>query len=517
MLKKPKSNLSFATKSAALGLVTAICLIAVFLTIVHPKSYSRHQPKPLVGKDHDSQLTAELGKVRLGSPKLITDELAIGKSILKKLDYPVENYLHILQNSVKLIKPPASATPTLKQARRDCKRYPKQSLMEHQHSLELRFPQILHQMHHLAELHHRPEFSLLWRNNSAEPLFYYLESQQYYVVHCSYKRRDKESWDKGNTYINELSEYIVHHSPEFQQNLGVDFLVPASHPKSGPFGVKTHTISAYQRQTFLRTDFDFTGHAPRDIIVPYYVPSTSTAPSGRDNVVQGGAEIALPRHQEDRSDKLLLFFAGGRNPPGGIREQLETAMARTIQREGIQDVTFTTSAISAEEYERGLRSSVFCASMRGDTATSARLFASIQAGCIPVLISDWLPLPFESIIDYRKFTLRFPESIVHNTSQLIAHLRTYRAQQIHTMREALRVAKQMLIFPSVEAPVYSLLNPVSLTLVEMFLRRKQYCDALSTHHSGNMESLQTESESGDHASMCYKLYGRLKAIVHNMK
>lgn len=41
----------------------------------------------------------------------------------------------------------------------------------------------------------------------------------------------------------------------------------------------------------------------------------------------------------------------------------------------------------------------------GDTPSSARLFDAIVSGCIPVIISDELELPFEGILDYRKVCL----------------------------------------------------------------------------------------------------------------
>ncbi|CAK9162649.1 unnamed protein product [Ilex paraguariensis] len=41
-------------------------------------------------------------------------------------------------------------------------------------------------------------------------------------------------------------------------------------------------------------------------------------------------------------------------------------------------------------------------STTGDTPSSARLFDAIVGGCIPLIISDELELPFEGILDYRK-------------------------------------------------------------------------------------------------------------------
>lgn len=46
--------------------------------------------------------------------------------------------------------------------------------------------------------------------------------------------------------------------------------------------------------------------------------------------------------------------------------------------------------------------SIFCLSPAGDTPSSARLFDAIVSGCIPVIVSDELELPFEGILDYRK-------------------------------------------------------------------------------------------------------------------
>lgn len=46
--------------------------------------------------------------------------------------------------------------------------------------------------------------------------------------------------------------------------------------------------------------------------------------------------------------------------------------------------------------------SLFCLNPAGDTPSSARLFDAIVSGCIPVIVSDELELPFEGILDYRK-------------------------------------------------------------------------------------------------------------------
>ena len=45
---------------------------------------------------------------------------------------------------------------------------------------------------------------------------------------------------------------------------------------------------------------------------------------------------------------------------------------------------------------------MFCLSPAGDTPSSARLYDAVVSGCIPVVVSDELELPFEGMFDYRQ-------------------------------------------------------------------------------------------------------------------
>lgn len=429
--------------------------------------------------------------------------------ILKPLEYSLDTYMRALRYSVQIVQTPRIGA--LNRAISDCSMYPRPSLLDHQHSLELRFPYVLHQMQQIAQQHQKPEYDLLHRNGSnVEPLFYFLQSYQYYTVYCTYNRNNKESWDAGARYVSRLATHTIN-TAEFRKNSGVDFMVPASHPKSGPIGVKYPDLSTYQRQAFLRTDMDWNGYTPKDIMVPYYVPTTDrqkmsgAAEAGPRNVqVAGISNSTEPTVQ--RSSRLLLFFAGGKNPPGGLREKMEAAIHQETAEYGGRsngDILFTTQPLSSEQFRRGLQDSIFCASVRGDTASSSRLFAIIEAQCIPVIISDWLPLPFERIIDYSKFSVRFPESIVYNVRQLITQLRSFSPHRIEALQQALRTARSLLIYPQMhQVAEFHLLNPVSLTLVEMLLRRKEYCDSL-LDHTGALIHVNHPS------TMCVKLYTRL--------
>ncbi len=443
--------------------------------------------------------------------------------LLHKQEYSFVTYILALRNSVKVTQLPF--TKTHLQAIKDCSKYMKPSLYYNQHSLELRFPYMLSLMTEISMKYSANRessyFDIAWRGNRSvelskfntpeksdqpffrtnsaennvvtashevfeEPLFYYLQSFVYYIVYCSYKPRGKENWSKGADYLQEVADHIVS-TPEWEENMGTNFISPASHPKSGPQNVHPATLNYFLRQTFLRTDFDFTGSTPKDVIVPYFVEYTQNrAKYQNKTVISAKSNGDGLRHSEMRNrltanelphKNNLLVFVGSKNPAGGLREKFEMRFQAAVARHQYEDVVFSTEATSHTAYKTLLFNADFCLSVRGDTASSGRLFSVIEAGCIPVLISDWLHLPFASLVDYSQFTLSFPESIVNNVDFLIDYLRFMPAERKLKMQQALQDVRPMLLYDPSPADCH-VLNPVTLSLVESLLSRKKYCDGL---------------------------------------
>jgi hypothetical protein len=373
------------------------------------------------------------------------------------------------------------------------------------------------------QVHNTLTQALLSHEVFRKPLFHYLNLALYAVVYCKdYGHPDKENWFSAENYWHDLSTMILHESKEWRRNNGMDFLFPVSHPKAAPFVLSSLALNEISRASFLRTDFDLNGYDSKDIVVPYY------ASTGSIRIVETGdidRELVRGRNQqrrrlalrqgrllEDSQDNVtdihnvnvvterqlkneaesLLVFMGGNNPKGGLRSRLERALSQLQDPE----VFFTVSQrLSPSDYQHYLTNSVFCLSIRGDTSSSSRLFSiiALNGRCIPVIISDGMALPFEHIVDYSQFSLRFPENVEENAEMFVQALRHTSEIERERLRAGVREAREMLLFEQSQREIVmatpigsnslihmrerelSVLNPVTLSLIQMLQQKESYC------------------------------------------
>ncbi|XP_078438156.1 exostosin family protein [Wolffia australiana] len=190
----------------------------------------------------------------------------------------------------------------------------------------------------------------------------------------------------------EASEWITNQAA-WKRSGGRDHILPVHHPWSFK-SVRRHMKKAI----WLLPDMDSTGNwykpgqvwLEKDLILPY-VP----------NVEFCNADCQLDSQSRRTT---LLFFRGRlkRNAGGKIRSVLGNVLSGA---EGVVIEEGSTGETGRAASQTGMRRSVFCLSPAGDTPSSARLFDAIVSGCIPVIVSDELELPFEGILDYRKIAL----------------------------------------------------------------------------------------------------------------
>lgn len=96
---------------------------------------------------------------------------------------------------------------------------------------------------------------------------------------------------------------------------------------------------------------------------------------------------------------------------------------------------------------QGMHSSKFCLHPAGDTPSACRLFDAIVSLCIPVIISDYIELPFEDVIDYRKIAVFVDTDSAVTPGYLVKLLRGVKTGTILEFQQELtKVCKCMMLF-----------------------------------------------------------------------
>ncbi|GAB4826420.1 hypothetical protein Ancab_009285 [Ancistrocladus abbreviatus] len=235
--------------------------------------------------------------------------------------------------------------------------------------------------------------------------------------------------------------------PAWKRSEGKDHILPVHHPWSFK-SVRRYVKNAI----WLLPDMDSTGnwykpgqvYLEKDLILPY-VPNVDFC-DGRCLL-----EIESKR-------KTLLFFRGRlkRNAGGKIRSKLVALLG------GTEDVIIeegTAGEAGKAAAQNGMRMSIFCLSPAGDTPSSARLFDAIVSGCIPVIVSDELELPFEGIIDYRKMAVFVSSRDALQPGWLLLYLRSVTPSLIKEKQKYLAKYSRHFLYSS---PAQSL-GPEDLT------------------------------------------------------
>ncbi|XP_062119740.1 probable arabinosyltransferase ARAD1 [Humulus lupulus] len=229
--------------------------------------------------------------------------------------------------------------------------------------------------------------------------------------------------------------------PAWKRSEGRDHILPVHHPWSFK-SVRRFVKNAI----WLLPDMDSTGNwykrgqvfLEKDLILPY-VPNVELC----DAKCLAATELKRT---------TLIFFRGRlkRNAGGKIRAKLVSELSGA---EGVVIEEGSAGEGGKLAAQNGMRKSIFCLSPAGDTPSSARLFDAIVSGCIPVIVSDELELPFEGILDYRKIAVFVSSSDAVQPGWLLNFLRSITRSQISEMRQNLAKYSRHFVYSSPAQPL----------------------------------------------------------------
>ncbi|CAL0334905.1 unnamed protein product [Lupinus luteus] len=209
----------------------------------------------------------------------------------------------------------------------------------------------------------------------------------------------------------------------WKKNNGRDHVIIASDPNA-----LYRVLDRVKNSVLLVSDFgrlkEEQGSLVKDVVVPY---------SHRIRSYNGDVGV------ENRN--TLLFFMGNRfrKEGGKIRDTL----FRILENE--EDVIIKHGTQTTENRRAaslGMHTSKFCLHPAGDTPSACRLFDAIVSLCVPVVVSDYIELPFEDVIDYRKIAIFVESESAVMPGFLVSKLRAITSNRILEYQKEMKEVKR---------------------------------------------------------------------------
>ncbi|KAJ9595227.1 hypothetical protein L9F63_013488, partial [Diploptera punctata] len=106
------------------------------------------------------------------------------------------------------------------------------------------------------------------------------------------------------------------------------------------------------------------------------------------------------------------------------------------------------------DYEVLLQNSTFCLVPRGRRLGSFRFLEALQAGCVPVLLSNGWALPFAQVIDWNKAVIWADERLLLQVPDMV---RSVSATKVLALRQQTQILWDR-YFSSIEKIVFTTLE-----------------------------------------------------------
>ncbi|KAK1557196.1 hypothetical protein Q3G72_019922 [Acer saccharum] len=353
----------------------------------------------------------------------------------------------------------------------------------HQHSAEW------HLYHHLSKPPSKRVGSVVTRVSDPEaadlffvPFFSSLSTivnkTQWFIPGSDRERRDVNYNYNNEAVQEELVEWLEEQY-YWQRNRGWDHVFVAQSSNA-----LDRVMEKIQKGMLLVSD---PGRASliKDVLIPY-----------SHRITAYGGPVGV----ENR--KTLLFFKGNRfqRGEGEVRDML----FRVLENE--DDIIIRHGSFSKEsqvEASQGMHSSKFCLHPAGNTPSSCRLFDAILSLCIPVVVSDYIELPFEDTLDYRNIAIFVNSTSAVKPGFLVTLLRDIPTERILQYQHDLKSVRRYFDYDvDPDGPVNEIWQQVSqkLPLIKLMINRdkrlvqrdsnKPDCSCLCSNAASTISSLK---------------------------
>eukprot|EP00928_Gymnodinium_smaydae_P079646 TRINITY_DN63518_c0_g1_i1.p1 TRINITY_DN63518_c0_g1~~TRINITY_DN63518_c0_g1_i1.p1 ORF type:complete len:615 (+),score=55.68 TRINITY_DN63518_c0_g1_i1:214-1845(+) len=151
----------------------------------------------------------------------------------------------------------------------------------------------------------------------------------------------------------------------------------------------------------------------KDLVIPPVTPlamllrllGTSQPVSGRTIIMSWHGQ-----HANASDPKVAMAY----------RLNNETVRLALMELAGLKNVSLGGPV---PNYAAVMSNSHFCLCPKGASSYTSRVFEALFAGCVPVILSDDVRLPFDSIVDWTKFSIRWP--MAHADARLYDYLAAF--------------------------------------------------------------------------------------------
>ncbi|KAE8709473.1 tRNA/rRNA methyltransferase family protein [Hibiscus syriacus] len=221
-------------------------------------------------------------------------------------------------------------------------------------------------------------------------------------ISCHKMRGKGTSYENMTIIVQNYVDGLIAKYPYWNRTLGADHFFVTCHDvgvratEGVPFLVK-NAIRVVCSPSY---DVGFIPH--KDVALPQILQPFALHAGGNDHVCR----------------TALGFWAGHRN------SKIRVILARVWGNDTELDISNNriSRATGHLVYQKRFYRTKFCICPGGSQVNSARIADSIHYGCVPVILSNYYDLPFNDILDWRKFAVVLRENDVYQLKQILKNI-----------------------------------------------------------------------------------------------